>query len=117
MAHDRVLIVSDSPDRRHFLQYYVKHQGMTPIWYPNIFAARKALNSDPFIMVVVDLSIPVESKISLINEVSSQHPSLHIITLGKRAYSEKNISFSSDSPIICVDSIDSFPEKIAEYGE
>ena len=114
MAHGRVLIVSDSPDRRNFLQYYVRHHGMTPIWYPNIFAARKALNIDPFIIVVVDLSIPVESKMSLIREAFNQHPSISVMTLGKRAYGEKNISWSPDSPIIYVDSIDSFPEKLAE---
>ena len=114
MEQGRVLVVSDSPDRRNFLEYYIKHYGMTPIYYPNIFAAKKALNVDPFIMVVVDLSIPIETKISLIQESCEHHPHLSVITVGKQKYIEKKTSLSAGSSVIGIDSIDSFPDKLTE---
>ena len=117
MEQDRILVVSDSPDRRNYLQYYIKRYGMTPIYYPNIFAAKKALNVDPFKMVVIDLSIPVEPKLSLIKESCERHPQVIVMTLGKQGYMEKEISMSGGFPVMNVGSIDAFPGKLSEYLE
>ncbi len=117
MEQSRVLIVCDSPDRRNFLQYYVKSHGMTPIWYPNIFAARKALSMDTFFMLVVDLSIPIELKLNLIKDSREHQPHIRVMTLGKRDYLEREdpMASCSSSSVISLDAIDSFPDELSEY--
>ena len=65
VEQSNVLIVSDNPDRCEFLHYHIKCHYLSPIWYPNILSARKAVRSMPFSMVVVDLSLPIESKLTL----------------------------------------------------
>ena len=116
MEHPRVLIVSDSSDRRNFLEYHVRSHKMSPICYPNIMAARKAVRSDPFFMVVVDLSIPIEPKLALVKETCRQQPEARVITLEKEEYLKKTGVFLGFSSVDSIDSIKSFPDKLVECG-
>ena len=112
MERGRVLIVSDSPNRRNFLEYYVKCHDLVPIWYPNILSARKAVMSDTFSMVVVDLTIPVEPKVSLAIDACHHQPDAQIITIGKIEYLGNTWALSSFPSVISIDSLESFPEKL-----
>ena len=114
MENSRVLIVSDSPDRRNFLQYFIKSHGMTPIMYPNVFAAEKALMRDPFVMIVVDFSIPIEPKLALIKGSGEHQPKIRVFTLGKLAWLKKEAPLPDDSSVISMDSIESFPDMLSE---
>ncbi len=116
MEHARVLIVSESPDRRNFLEYYVRSHNMSPICYLNIMAARKAVSSDPFSMVVVDLSIPIEPKLALVKATCHHQPDAKVITVEKGKYLKKSGAFFGLSSVDSIDSIRSFPDKLAEYG-
>ena len=116
MENGRVLIVSDNPDRRNFLHYYIKDYGMTPVWYPNIFSAKKAIAIDPFSMIVVDLSIPLNTKLIFVKESCDHNPKIKVITVGKKGYLEKTAVLSGCPSVISLDSIESFPKKLAEYG-
>ena len=112
MECSRVLVVSDSPDRRNFLEYYIKGYGMAPIWYPNIFSTRKAATIDSFSMMVVDLSIPLHTKLDTIKESCDHHPNIKVITIGKKEYLEKTAVLSECSSVISLDSIESFPQSL-----
>ncbi len=116
MENNRVLIVSDNPDRRNFLQYHVRGCRMIPVWYPNIFSAGKAIANDSFTMIVVDLSIPVHLKVNIVRESCNHHPGIKVITVGKKAYLEKTAVLSGCPSVMSLDSIESFPEKLAEYA-
>ena len=115
MDHNRVLIVSDSPDRRNFLQYHIRSQNLSPIWYPNIISARKAVRSDLFSLVVVDLSLPIDQKLTLVQEACRYRPEVKTITIGKMEYLAETGAFSSLSTVVSLDSIDLFPDTLAEY--
>ena len=115
MEPGRVLVISDSADRRNFLQYYIKDKGMKPIWYPNLFAARKAVSVDSFSMIVVDLSIPLNMKLDFVRDSCANHPETKVITIGKRGFLETNAALLASSSVTSLDSIESFPEKLHEY--
>jgi len=110
-----VLIISDSPDRRNFLRYHITCQNLKPLWYPNILSARKAIREDPFSMVVVDLSLPVEPKLTLMKEVSYYQPDAQIITIGKVKHLKGMGTLPSLSSIESIDSIETFPDRLGDY--
>ena len=116
MEPARVLIVSESPDRRNFLEYHVRSHQMTTVSYLNILAARKAVSVDVFAMVVVDLSIPVEPKLALVKEACHHQPGAQVIviTLGKEDYLREKGSLSGLTSVSSIASIDSFPDKLGE---
>lgn len=115
MKNNRVLIVSDSPHRRNFLEYNVKCHGLAPIWYPNIMSAVKAIKSDPFFMVVIDLSLPIEPKLTLVRETYYYQPDAQVITIEKEEYLKNTGALSSFSSVVSIDSIESFPDKLEAY--
>jgi DNA-binding NtrC family response regulator len=115
MKNNRVLIISDSPDRRNFLEHHVRCHGLAPIRYPNILSAVKAIRSDPFSMVVVDLSLPVEPKLSLIRETYHYQPDAQVITIEKEEYLKNTGALSSFSSAVSIDSIESFSDKLKAY--
>ena len=116
MENRRILIVSDSPDRRNFLEYYARRHSLIPIQYPNIMSARKAVRLDPFCMVVVDLSIPLEPKLTLVKETCRFQQNAQVVTIEKSEYLEKSGALSSFSSVFSLDSLDSFPEKLKDYA-
>ena len=116
MKKGRVLVVSDSPDRRSFLEYHVRHNDLVPVLYPNIMSARKAVRLDLFFMVVVDLSIPVELKLTLVKESCHHQVDAKIITIEKVEYLKKTGALSSVPLVVNLDSIESFPDRLSEYG-
>jgi len=109
MAKDRILIVSDSPDRHHFLEYHARRHGLTPVQYPNIMAARKAVRLDPFCMLVVDLSIPLEPKLALVREACQFQKQVQVMTIGKTEYLDKTGVLSHFPSVFSMDSITGFP--------
>lgn len=115
MKNNRVLIVSDSPHRRNFLEYHLKYHNLAPIRYPNIMSAIKAIKSDPFFMVVVDLSLPVEPKLSLVRETYHYQPDAQVITIEKEEYLKNTGALSSFSSAVSIDSIESFSDKLKAY--
>ena len=116
MKNNRILIVSDSPDRRYFLEYHAKRHRLAPIQYLNIMSVRKALRLDPFCMVVVDLSIPVEPKLIMVKEACRFQQDALVITIGKLEYLEKSGELSSLSSLVKIGSIYSFPDELREYA-
>ena len=116
MKNNRVLIICDSPDRRNFLEYHLKYHNLAPIRYPNILSAVKAIKSDPFFMVVVDLSLPVEPKLSLVRETYHYQPDAQVITIEKEEYLKNTGALSSFSTVVSIDSIELFPDKLEAYG-
>ena len=115
MKNNRVLIVSDSHHRRNFLEYHAKCHHLAPIWYPNIMSAAKAIKSDPFFMVVVDLSLPVEPKLSLVRQTCHYQPDAQVITIEKEEYLKNTGALTSLSSVVSIDSIESFPDKLEAY--
>jgi len=114
MEQGRVLIISDSPDRRSFLEYHVGSHGLLPVWYPNIMSAKKAVRCDTFTMVIVDLAIPIEPKLSLLRDSMEQQPEALVISIGKLEYLKKTELLSSLSSVVSVSSINSIPELLGE---
>ena len=117
MENNRVLIVSDSPDRRYFLEYHARRNNLAPIQYPNIMSTRKAVRLDPFCMVVVDLSIPVEPKLVLVKEACQFQQDARIMTIEKSEYLKKSGALSSLSSLIKIDTLDSFPDELKAYAD
>lgn len=115
MKHGRVLIVSESQDRRNFLEYYVKENGFFSIWYPNVFASAKAIRNDPFELIIIDLSIPLEPKLALAKHAYINKPDVKMITIEKLEYLEKSLFLSEFPKIQSIPSIDVFPQKVKEY--
>ena len=116
VEQSKVLIVSDNPDRYEFLHCHIKHHYLSPIWYPNILSARKAVRSIPFFMVVVDLSLPIESKLTLIRETCHYQPDAQVITIGKTKYLKKTGALSFLLSVVSIDSIYLFPDKLGVYS-
>jgi len=85
----RVLIVSDSPDRVNYLKHHIQLNQMKPIRYPNHGSAMHALKMDSFAMVVVDLTLPIDSKIELLKAACKLQQKAKIIAIGKTQYLEK----------------------------
>ena len=116
MGNNRVLIVSDSPDRRYFLEYYARRHHLAPVRHLNIMSAGKAIRLDPFCMVVVDLSIPLEPKLALVKEACRFQQNAQVVTIEKSEYLDETGALASLSSIVKLDSLDSFPEELKAYA-
>lgn len=114
MKYARVLIVSDAPDRRNFLEHHVRSRKMSPVIYLNIMAARKAVRLDTFSMVVVDLSIPIEPKLALVKETCRYQPDTKVITLEKENFLRSSGVLAGYSSVDSIGSLRSFPDKLSE---
>jgi len=114
MKHHHTLIVSDSPDRRYFIEYHLKRHDRTSVHYPNIMSARKAIRLDSFSLIVVDLSIPLREKLTLVSDACTHQSDARVITIGKREYLEKTGALAGLPSVESVTSIESFPQKLSE---
>ena len=112
MKPNRALIISDDLDRRNFLHYHMRCHYLTPIWYPNIMSAVMAVRQGFFSMVVVDISIPIEPKLTLVREVYCRQPGIQVITIGKEEYLKKTRVFSSFLSVVNINSIELFPDRL-----
>ena len=112
-----VLIVSDYFDRFEFIQYHVSRQFMSPVCYSNILAAREAVRVDDFSVVIIDLTLPLESKLLLIKEVCFYQPDTIVITIGKEKYLETSEMFSSFPLIDHIDSIYRLPDRLEVFAK
>jgi len=109
MEQGRVLIVSDSQDRKNFLEFHVRKLNLRPIWYPNILAARMAIKSDPFVLVLVDLGIPVEPKLAFIKDCLNLQPHIPVISIGKTDYLSKERPLPELPHMVCLPAIELAP--------
>jgi hypothetical protein len=67
-------------------------------------------------MVVVDLSLPIESKLTLIREVCHYQPDAQVITIEKTRYLKKTGVLSSLPSVVSIDSIYLFPDKLQAFS-
>ena len=86
MTKQRALVISDDPVRNEYLFNELKNKGFYPVSYLNIFAYRKAVESDDFKIIVADLSMPIEPKLDIIKRGAKRHPRPRLITIGKYEY-------------------------------
>ena len=112
----RVLIVSESHDRKAFLEYHLRKRNLRPVWYPNILAASMTARLDPFVMVIVDLSIPVQPKLALIEDCAKYQTDALVVSIGKTEYLEKEQALPQVSRIMSLSSIESVPVFLKEWG-
>ena len=117
MESNRVLVVSDSPDRTNFLSYHIRTQGMMPVRYPNYLSAMHALRADPFSIVVVDLTLPMQSKLELIKIASQRRDDTRVMAIGKTQYLKKSGMLDAFAAVEQIASIRDFPEKLAGRGD
>ncbi len=110
----RILVISDSPERKNYIEYHVAARRYAPIWYPNIMAARKAVHADPFSAVIVDLSLPLEPKLDLIRQAVAKQTDATIISIGKMKFLEQEQIFSPESQVILADDLEALPGLLAE---
>ena len=113
----RALIVTDSPDRKNFLEYHIKTQDLRPIYYPNIMSARMAVKSDPFSLVIVDLSIPVEPKLALIKECLESQPDTMVISIGKIEFLNSQKLLPKVPNVVSLESIESVPVLLEKWHQ
>lgn len=111
------LIVSDSPDRRYFIEYHLKNHAGRSVHYPNIMSARKAARLDSFALIVVDLSLPLREKLALVCDACIHQSDARIITIGKMEYLEKTGALAGFPSVESIDSIRSFPDKLVSIHE
>ena len=112
MEKNRVLIVSDDSKRRKFIEYGIVRYKLDPVSYPNFLSVRKALQLDPFCMVIVDMQMPIEQKQALVQEAVKSQKDATVITIEKKEYLD-SIGFLSSFPsIISLESIASFPDAL-----
>ena len=115
MEKKRVLIVSDTPDRKAFLEFHVKTMGLQPVWYPNILAARMAIRNDPFALTLVDLTIPLEPKLTLIKDCIHSQKDGMVVSIGKTEYLDKKKPLWEADSVVSLSSIESVPLFIKEW--
>jgi DNA-binding NtrC family response regulator len=115
MERSRVLIVCDDSPRRKFIEQKLTHHNLKPVSYPNFLSARKAITSDSFVMIVVDLSMPIEQKLVLVREACTSQPDAQVITLEKLEYIKDTGVLSSFPSVISLASIESFSDELNAY--
>jgi DNA-binding response OmpR family regulator len=109
----QILIVSDAPDRTHYLSHHIRLHHMKPIRYPNHLSAIHALKVDSFRMIVVDLTLPIDSKIQLIKTACVLQKNARVIAIGKKLYLEKSGVLNDFPSVELITEIDKFPETLA----
>lgn len=113
MKDTRVLIVSDAPDRTHYLSHHIQLHHMKPIRYPNHGSAIHALETDSFSMVVVDLTLPIDSKIGLIKAACIHQKEAKVLAIGKTLYLKKAGVLNDFPSVEQISNIQEFPENLA----
>lgn len=112
METERILIISDSPDRINYLSHHVRTHHMKPIRYPNHGSTMHALKVDSFHTVVVDLTLPIDIKIELLKAACNLQENAKVIAIGKTQYLEK-AGVLNDFPLVeQVPDIQEFTKKL-----
>lgn len=114
METNRVLIVSDDSKRRKFIEYGIVRHNLDPVSYPNFLSVRKALQLDPFCMVIVDMQMPIEQKLALVEEAIKSQKDATVITIEKTEYLDSVGFLSSYPSIISLESIAAFPDTLKD---
>jgi DNA-binding NtrC family response regulator len=109
----KILIVSDTPDRTHYLTHHIRLHQMKPIRYPNHLSAMHALKVDTFRMIIVDLTLPIDGKIDLIKAACVRQKNAKILTIGKTLYLEKAGVLNDFPSVEQISNIQEFPENLA----
>ena len=115
MEDARVLVVSDHPDRINFLNYHIRSCRLRPISYPNYRAATNALKADAFGTVVVDLTLPVDSKIALLKTACVHQKNARIMAIGKTLYLQNAGVLERSGSVEQLSSIQEFPERLRAH--
>ena len=113
MENTRVLIISDSPDRINYLKHHIQLHHMKPVRYPNHGSAMHALKVDSFHMVVVDLTLPIDSKVELLKGACNLQKNAKIIAIGKTQYLEKAGILDDYLLVEQIHDIQEFPKTLA----
>jgi DNA-binding NtrC family response regulator len=108
MKNRKVLIVCDETIRRNFMEHHLTHYGLEPVSYPNFLSAKKALGLDAFGLIVIDLQMPLEQKLALLQEACKQQKEALIVTLEKVEYLRSTGILATCPEVICLDSIMDF---------
>lgn len=85
---------------------------MKPIRYPNHWSAIHALKVDSFSIVVVDLTLPIDSKIELVKAACVLQKNARIIAIGKSLYLEKAGVLNDFPSVEQIPGIEKFPENL-----
>lgn len=112
----RVLIVSDDPHRLNSLVQKVRQEGMVPVNYLNIMAARFAAQKDEFALLLIDLTLPLEPKLGLVRRYITREDASPVVVIGKGEYLEqsgaldslKGIKLVSDLPEVMGKGLEAF---------
>ena len=59
--------------------------------------------------------IPIEPKLALVRETYHHQPDAGVITIEKVGYLKRTGALSSFSSVVSIDSIESFPDKLADF--
>ena len=102
----RVLILSDNAPRRNFLMHHFQQSGMHPVVYPNVGAYALDLAENEPAVLVLDLELPIESKITVAQKALAQYPKLKVITIGKRDYLEAEQLFAGCRNVAMIDELE-----------
>lgn len=96
------LIVSDEAPRRNYLFQRFESAGMQPVSYLNQGAYLLDLEEREPGVMVIDLSMPVERKLQLVDRARQRYPSLKVILIGKREYLESKGRLDRiDNVVVC----------------
>ena len=111
-ANSSVLVISDYFEKFDFIQNHLIWQSLIPAWYYNIRSVEKYLKHNSFSMVIIDLSLPIESKLELIKNIYSYQPDMVIMTIGKVSFLNKTGVLSHIPDLLSIDSLYSFPDEL-----
>jgi DNA-binding NtrC family response regulator len=110
MKRQKALVITEDISRREFLNQQLEKLGYYPVWYPNIFAYRKAIELEEIKMVIADLSMPIEPKIDIIKRGAKKEPQPKLITIGKQDYLKSSKVLADYPMVLSIDNIQDFPE-------
>jgi|GEM_PF-1324012 len=111
-ARSSVLVISDYFEKFDFIQNHLIWHSLIPAWYYNIRSVKKHLKHNTFSMVIIDLSLPIESKLELIQSIYSYQPETVIMTIGKINFLNKTGVLSHIPDLLSIDSLYSFPDEL-----
>jgi len=108
----KALIITEDVSRREFLNQHLEKSGYYGVWYPNIFAYRKAIEIDPIEIIVADLMMPIEPMIDLIKRGAKKNPMPKLITIGKEEYLKSSNILKNYPMVISLKKLSEFPSII-----
>jgi len=98
----KALIVANDPHNRNFLEKQYREAGYHPVSYLHPDAYFLALNDYRPDLLVVDLTIPMEPKLAVIDKARRRYPDLPVIVIGKGEYLRREGLFQEDQMVALV---------------